>query len=307
MTPPGPVATPVTPQRSATRDGPPRVCPQHHDPAATGRARRRRGVRAGRTGPWRARRSAPGPRRASGAPTRRTCSTSTTSEKPPRRSRREPRCCWHGARVWRRRSACSCRPTRSIAELQPGLRTTAVQISSPPRSVRAGDSFVLTAVPLDPAGQPLHDAPVLWSSTDVQVAVVTAGGWVAALGRGQAVLTATSGLASGSVTIYVEQTLPAPAPHRSPPRVAPPLPAEREPPHHSSWRRRGTRRRPARQCRCCAPGRGSLGVRVRAARLRVGPGATDSLRQSRSPPLPTPRWTPPSDPSPSRLSIGGSR
>ena len=30
-------------------------------------------------------------------------------------------------------------------------------------------------------------------------------GWVAALGRGQAVLTATCGLASGSVTVYVEQ------------------------------------------------------------------------------------------------------
>ena len=130
-----------------------------------------------------------------------------------------------------------------VAELQPGLRATAVQISSPPRAVRAGDSFVLTAVPLDPAGQPLPEAPVLWSSTDVQVAVVTAGGWVAALGRGQAVLTATSGLASGSVTVYVEQALPAPAPRRSPLRVAPALPAEREPPHHSSWRRRSTRRR----------------------------------------------------------------
>ncbi|HEY9507902.1 MAG TPA: protein kinase, partial [Gemmatimonadales bacterium] len=86
-----------------------------------------------------------------------------------------------------------------------GLRAAAVQISSPPRSVRAGDSFVLTASPLDPVGQPLHEAPVLWSSSDVQVAVVTAGGWVAALGRGQAVLTATCGLASGSVTVYVEQ------------------------------------------------------------------------------------------------------
>jgi serine/threonine-protein kinase len=129
------------------------------------------------------------------------------------------------------------------ADLPDGLRAAAVQISSPPRSVRTGDSFVLTAVPLDSAGRPLHEAPVLWSSTDVQVAVVTAGGWVAALGRGQAVLTATCGLASGSVTVYVEQALPAPAPRRSPLRVVPAPTAAAESPHRSNWRRRGARAR----------------------------------------------------------------
>ncbi|HEU4525846.1 MAG TPA: protein kinase, partial [Gemmatimonadales bacterium] len=123
-----------------------------------------------------------------------------------------------------------------------GMRAAAVQISSPPRSVRAGDSFVVTALPLDAGGQALHDAPVLWSSSDVQVAVVTAGGWVAALGRGQAVLTATCGLASGSVTIYVEQAQPA-APARQPRRLeSVPVPAA-EAPHRSSWRRRGARGR----------------------------------------------------------------
>jgi serine/threonine-protein kinase len=133
------------------------------------------------------------------------------------------------------------------SELLPGHRAAAVQISSPPRSIRAGDSFVLTALPLDPGGQPLHDAPVLWSSSDVQVAVVTAGGWCAALGRGQAVLTATCGLASGSVTIYVEQAKPATSQRRAPERAAPvPAPASspaEEPPHRSTWRRRGTRTR----------------------------------------------------------------
>jgi hypothetical protein len=126
-----------------------------------------------------------------------------------------------------------------------GHRAAAVQISSPPRSVRAGDSFVITALPLDAGGQPLHEAPVLWSSSDVQVAVVTAGGWVAALGRGQAVLTATCGLASGSVTIYVEQAKPAANPRRVPERATPaPAPqpvAVAEPFHRSSWRRRGAR------------------------------------------------------------------
>jgi hypothetical protein len=128
-------------------------------------------------------------------------------------------------------------------ELDQGIRTAAVQISSPPRSVRAGDSFVLTALPLDSAAQPLLDAPVLWTSSDVQVAVVTAGGWVAALGRGQAVLTATCGLASGSVTIYVEQAQPSTAPPQRPPRVTTAPVAEAESPHRSSWRRRGTRSR----------------------------------------------------------------
>jgi eukaryotic-like serine/threonine-protein kinase len=133
------------------------------------------------------------------------------------------------------------------SEPLPGHRAAAVQISSPPRSVRAGDSFVLTALPLDPGGQALHDAPVLWSSSDVQVAVVTAGGWCAALGRGQAVLTATCGLASGSVTIYVEQAKPAtsqrrPAERAAPVRAPAPSPAE-ETPQRSSWRRRGARTR----------------------------------------------------------------
>jgi hypothetical protein len=128
-------------------------------------------------------------------------------------------------------------------EQHQGVRAAAVQISSPPRSVRPGDSFVLTAQPLDPAGQPLNDVPVLWSSSDVQVAVVTAGGWVAALGRGQAVLTATCGLASGSATIYVEQAQPTARPARRPERLEPVPVSESESQRRSSSRRHGTRSR----------------------------------------------------------------
>jgi hypothetical protein len=86
---------------------------------------------------------------------------------------------------------------------------------------------------------------VLWTTSDVRVAVVTAGGWVAALGRGQVVLTASCGLASGSVTIYVEQAkvAPRPAHPRKPPVRAIPASAEAEPAHRSSWRRRGVRTR----------------------------------------------------------------
>lgn len=136
-------------------------------------------------------------------------------------------------------------PSDALDLLEPhqGQRAAAVQISSPPRSVRAGDSFVLTALPLDAAGQPLPEASVLWSSSEVQVAVVTAGGWVAALGGGQAVLTATCGLASGSVTVYVEHAKPARTPPRLPHRLVPVPAGAAEAPGRSAWRRRGERSR----------------------------------------------------------------
>jgi len=122
----------------------------------------------------------------------------------------------------------------------------AIQISTPPRSVRAGDSFVLTATPFDRSGRPLSEPTVLWSTSDVRVAVVTAEGWVAALGRGQVVLTATRGLASGSVTINVEQAIPTHRAARPPARRNPPVSrVETAPDHRSTWRRRGARTRRA--------------------------------------------------------------
>ncbi len=117
----------------------------------------------------------------------------------------------------------------------------AIRISSPPKSVRTGDSFFLTAVPLDQAGEPLLEPTVLWNTSDVRVAVVTAEGWVAALGRGQVLLTATRGGASASVTIDVEQAIPPSRPlWREAPVRAEPLADD---PHRSGWRRRGTRTR----------------------------------------------------------------
>jgi hypothetical protein len=123
----------------------------------------------------------------------------------------------------------------------------AIQMSTPPKAVRAGDSFVLTATPLDRAGVPLLDQTVLWSSSDVRVAVVTAEGWVAALGRGQVTLTATRGGASASVSINVEHAIPARKPTAVPRRhQVEPLPsAGGDPDHRSSWRRRGARSRRA--------------------------------------------------------------
>jgi serine/threonine-protein kinase len=136
-------------------------------------------------------------------------------------------------------------PPNTIARFdeQSDEPAAAVQISMPPRSVRAGDSFVLTATPFDRAGHPLSEPSVLWSTSDVRVAVVTAEGWVAALGRGQVVLTATRGLASGSVTINVEQAIPTHRAAKPPARRH--LPVEPVPDHRSTWRRRGGRTRRA--------------------------------------------------------------
>jgi hypothetical protein len=110
----------------------------------------------------------------------------------------------------------------------------AIQMSTPPKAVRAGDSFVLTATPLDRAGVPLLDQTVLWSSSDVRVAVVTAEGW-------------TRGGASASVSINVEHAIPARKPTAVPRRhQVEPLPsAGGDPDHRSSWRRRGARSRRA--------------------------------------------------------------
>jgi hypothetical protein len=128
-------------------------------------------------------------------------------------------------------------------DLLAGDPAAAIQLSSPPKSVRAGDSFVLTAVPVDSMGRPLPEPTVLWNTSDVRVAVVTAGGWVAALGRGHVVLTATRGGASASVNIDVAPPIPTQRPARPVARaVEPSLPAS---PHRPSRRRRGSRVRRA--------------------------------------------------------------
>ncbi len=80
----------------------------------------------------------------------------------------------------------------------------AIRISPPPKSVTAGDSFVLTASPLDRRDEPLLDRTVFWTTSDVSVAVIMPSGWVGTLGPGTAVLTATCERASASITVNVE-------------------------------------------------------------------------------------------------------
>jgi hypothetical protein len=130
-------------------------------------------------------------------------------------------------------------PMAERLDLQAGDPAAAIQISTPPKSVRAGDSFVLTATPLDSGGRPLPETTVLWNTSDVRVAVVTAGGWVAALGRGHVVLTATRSGASASVNLDVADAIPARRPTRPPARRV----EANEPAllHRSNRRRRGSR------------------------------------------------------------------
>jgi uncharacterized protein YjdB len=131
-------------------------------------------------------------------------------------------------------------PIADDAEVQPDASVVAIQISAPPKSVKAGDSFVLTATPLDYRGGFLLGHTVQWSTSDVGVAVVTASGWVATLGQGSVVLQATCEGISASVSITVDEAAPAPK------RLRPPLPRPRniEPAlkEHRPIRRRRTPR-----------------------------------------------------------------
>jgi hypothetical protein len=101
-------------------------------------------------------------------------------------------------------------PIADDAGVQPDARVTTIQISAPPKSVKAGDSFALTATPLDYRGGFLLGHTVQWSTSDVGVAVITASGWVATLGQGPVVLQASCEGASASVSINVEEAVPAP-------------------------------------------------------------------------------------------------
>jgi uncharacterized protein YjdB len=107
-------------------------------------------------------------------------------------------------------------------------RVVAVDIVDPPTSVVAGRTFVLTATPLDHANNPLPRRAVVWTTSDVTVALATSEGWVAALRPGAVVLTATCEGVRASVRIGV---------------VAEALPPPLEPAQHLAPRRRSRRGR----------------------------------------------------------------
>jgi hypothetical protein len=131
------------------------------------------------------------------------------------------------------------------SDAQADAGVVAIQVSAPPKSVKAGDSFVLTATPLDYRGGFLLGRTVQWSTSDVAVAIVTASGWVATLGPGSVVLEASCEGASASVGINVGEA--APAPKRARPPLAKPREFKPEPEeHHQVRRRRGSRWRRVR-------------------------------------------------------------
>jgi serine/threonine protein kinase len=107
-------------------------------------------------------------------------------------------------------------------------RVVAVDIVDPPTSVVAGRTFVLTATPVDHANNPLPRRPVVWTTSDVNVALATSEGWVAALRPGAVVLTATCEGVRASVRISV---------------VAEPAPLPLEPAQRPASRRRSRRGR----------------------------------------------------------------
>jgi serine/threonine protein kinase len=93
-------------------------------------------------------------------------------------------------------------------------RVAVLDIGQVPPSIRVGETFALAATPLDRMNVPLPHRPILWSTSDVTVAVVTAEGWLAAMRPGAVVLTATcEGLsASVRVTVVARPVLAAVAP-----------------------------------------------------------------------------------------------
>src|SRR3954452_21704015 len=143
------------------------------------------------------------------------------------------------------RSAGTTRMTAELDEARGSIGVTvapapvaALHISPPPESVTAGDSFALTATPLDRWAGPLSGRTVGWTVSDVNVAMVTAGGWVITRNPGLVVLTASCENATASVSVNVvprPATVPPPQerPRRPTPRPepweAPPEPRVPEP------------------------------------------------------------------------------
>jgi uncharacterized protein YjdB len=82
-------------------------------------------------------------------------------------------------------------------------RVAVLELAGAPSTMAAGDTFLLGATPLDRSNRPLAERTVVWSSSDVDVAVVTAEGWVAALRPGPVVLTAACEGVSASVRLTV--------------------------------------------------------------------------------------------------------
>lgn len=93
-------------------------------------------------------------------------------------------------------TSCGGDSTRPVPVAQLTLSQTSAQLS-------LGESITLTATPKDDDGNPLDDRTVAWDSNNDNVATVTTGGTVMAVGAGVATITATSESATADAQITV--------------------------------------------------------------------------------------------------------
>jgi trimeric autotransporter adhesin len=80
---------------------------------------------------------------------------------------------------------------------------TAIHVTIAAPSVQVAQTTTATAGGLDQHGAPSALSNVIWSSTNTQVATVSAAGQITAVAPGQAEITATSGAISGRATLTV--------------------------------------------------------------------------------------------------------
>jgi hypothetical protein len=92
----------------------------------------------------------------------------------------------------------------------PVATTVAVSPASVALSA-AGQTRQLTATVLDQRGDPMAGEPVVWTSSEPSVAIVDSTGLVTATGLGTASVTATSGLADGTVAVVIQDAIVAPS------------------------------------------------------------------------------------------------
>ena len=83
----------------------------------------------------------------------------------------------------------------------PGIKT--IELTSLKAPLAVGGSVQIDAVTRIANGNPRTGIPINWTSSNAQVAVVSAGGVVTAVGPGTAVITATSGTANATTSITV--------------------------------------------------------------------------------------------------------
>ena len=112
--------------------------------------------------------------------------------------------------------ACGDSATDPPAPTPDPPRPTTVTVNPATAELTAlGATVQLSAEVRDQSGNVMAGAAVAWSSTAASVATVDAAGLVTAAGNGSATITATSGPASGSAAVTVEQALHAAAPDRA--------------------------------------------------------------------------------------------